>query len=231
MSENVRKLVGVVAMAVLVVVGVAVSSGDDTDFTRNRSFSSAAETFAGADRLEDPDCCDQNAYEISLLQAKYEELENEIALLKGNYEAFVPMVPGLQQMVDLMSAACDSKSLKIDQAMCVADYLIGLELELARQVVLAHGNFGFFHRYEGSSKGPNTIQNAPISEEACQPISYGYGPPPRYAISADTLDGNIAHPETVGSLVEPISWADTPTGMTASHHKWELWIQDKGLCN
>ena len=51
-SENVQKLVGVVVMAVLVVVGVAVSSGDDTDFTRNRSFSSAAGTFVGADRLE-----------------------------------------------------------------------------------------------------------------------------------------------------------------------------------
>jgi hypothetical protein len=37
MSENVRKLVGVVAMAVLVVVGVVVSSGDD-DFTRNGVF-------------------------------------------------------------------------------------------------------------------------------------------------------------------------------------------------
>ena len=35
MSENVQKLVGVVVMAVLVVVGVVVSSGDDTDFTRN----------------------------------------------------------------------------------------------------------------------------------------------------------------------------------------------------
>ena len=35
MSENVRKLVGLVVMAALVVVGVAVSSGDDTDFTRN----------------------------------------------------------------------------------------------------------------------------------------------------------------------------------------------------
>ncbi len=35
MSENVRKLVGVAIMAALVVVGIAVSSGDDTDFTRN----------------------------------------------------------------------------------------------------------------------------------------------------------------------------------------------------
>ncbi len=38
MSENVGKLVGVVVMAVLVVVGVAVSSGDDTNFTRNAAF-------------------------------------------------------------------------------------------------------------------------------------------------------------------------------------------------
>ena len=38
MSENLQKLIGVVAMAVLVVVGVAVSSGDDTDFTRNTAF-------------------------------------------------------------------------------------------------------------------------------------------------------------------------------------------------
>ncbi|HIF65321.1 MAG TPA: hypothetical protein EYQ34_01760 [Acidimicrobiia bacterium] len=38
MSENLQKLVGVVVMAVLVVVGVVVSSGDDTDFTRNTAF-------------------------------------------------------------------------------------------------------------------------------------------------------------------------------------------------
>jgi len=38
MSENVGKLVGVVVMAVLVVVGVAVSSGDDTNFTRNAAY-------------------------------------------------------------------------------------------------------------------------------------------------------------------------------------------------
>ncbi len=38
MTENVRKLVGVVAMAALVVVGVAVSSGDDTNFTRNAAY-------------------------------------------------------------------------------------------------------------------------------------------------------------------------------------------------
>ena len=38
MTENVAKLVGVAAMAALVVVGVVVSSGDDTDYTRNTAF-------------------------------------------------------------------------------------------------------------------------------------------------------------------------------------------------
>jgi hypothetical protein len=38
MTENVAKLVGVALMAALVVVGVAVSSGDDTNFTRNGVF-------------------------------------------------------------------------------------------------------------------------------------------------------------------------------------------------
>jgi hypothetical protein len=37
-SENLRKLIGVAVMAVLVVVGVVVSSGDDTDYTRNTAF-------------------------------------------------------------------------------------------------------------------------------------------------------------------------------------------------
>jgi hypothetical protein len=38
MTENVRKLVGVAAIAALVVVGVVVSSGDDTNFTRNAAY-------------------------------------------------------------------------------------------------------------------------------------------------------------------------------------------------
>ena len=42
-SENLRKLIGVVVMAVLVVVGVAVSSGDDTNFTRNIAFGKGAQ--------------------------------------------------------------------------------------------------------------------------------------------------------------------------------------------
>ena len=38
MSENLRKLIGVAVMAAIVVVGVVVTSGDDSDFTRNAAF-------------------------------------------------------------------------------------------------------------------------------------------------------------------------------------------------
>jgi hypothetical protein len=209
-SENLQKLVGVVVMAVLVVVGVVVSSGDDTDFTRNRSFSSAAETFAGADRLEDPDCCDQNAYEISLLQAKYEDLQNEIALLKGNYEAladgsvqytlgaYPPAPPSVQTIVDGINESCTSKSVDLRLG-CLTDYLHGLELEFARQVVMSHGEFGFFHRYvqvTGAAK-----MDFKVAEEACGPIFYGYGPPPRYALAADTVDGLVVSYE-IGTMTQ-----------------------------
>ena len=59
MSDNLQKLLGLVAMTVLVVLGVVLTNDDDTDFSRNRSFRETAGTFAGADRVEERDCCDQ----------------------------------------------------------------------------------------------------------------------------------------------------------------------------
>ena len=49
MSDNLQKLVGLAAMAVLVVLGVVLTNNDDTDFSRNRSFRETAGTFAGED--------------------------------------------------------------------------------------------------------------------------------------------------------------------------------------
>jgi hypothetical protein len=85
-SENVQKLIGVVVMAVLVVVGVAVSSGDDTDYTRNVSFRDNPERLEGGDRLGDPDCCDQNAYEILKLQNDYMTLKEQMDFVEGSLE-------------------------------------------------------------------------------------------------------------------------------------------------
>ncbi len=71
MSENVRKLVGVVVMAVLVVAGVAVSSGDDTDFTRNTAF--GVPKGAGLDdQVQQPGDA-ENEFEDMVAAAKCEE--------------------------------------------------------------------------------------------------------------------------------------------------------------
>ena len=201
MSENVRKLVGVAIMAVLVVVGVAVSSGDDTDFTRNRSFDAAPSTFAGADRVKEADCCDQNAYEISLLQAKYEDLQNEIALLKGDYEAladgsvqytlgaYPPAPPSVQTVVDAINESCpgNEASPYLSKVLCYNEYLAGFEIEFARQVVISQGEFGFHHVY---------VKGGYLTEEACGPIFYGYGPPPRWALLAHSVDGILVSYDT-----------------------------------
>ena len=85
MSENVRKLVGVVVMAALVVVGVAVSSGDDTDFTRNRSFSAAPSTSEGADKAAD--CCDETLALLGSIQDEVAENSLKLqSLLDGESE-------------------------------------------------------------------------------------------------------------------------------------------------
>jgi uncharacterized protein YjbI with pentapeptide repeats len=70
MTENVRKLVGVAAMAALVVVGVAVSSSDDTDFTRNVSSRGATSPSASADKAAD--CCDET---LALLESMQDQLQ------------------------------------------------------------------------------------------------------------------------------------------------------------
>ena len=59
MSENLQKLIGVVVMAVLVVVGVVVSSGDDTDFTRNTAFTKGGVIAKDAGAEKGGDCCDE----------------------------------------------------------------------------------------------------------------------------------------------------------------------------
>ena len=218
-SENLQKLIGVVVMAVLVVVGVAVSSGDDTDFSRNRSFRDNPATFSGADRVEEADCCDENAYRIS-------KLENEVALLKGNYEAladgsiqytlgaYPPAPPSVQTVVDALNENCSgSPQTKLN---CYSDYLAGFEIEFARQVVISQGEFGFLHRYEKSGGD----KYAKITEEACGPVFYGYGPPPRWALMADSIDGILAS-YPIGVLV-PVA---SKQGAKNKYSSWESFFE------
>ena len=163
MSENLQKLVGVVVMAVLVVVGVVVSSGDDTDFSRNRSFSSAAETFAGADRLEDPDCCDQNAYEILKLETQLAEMNNKVASLDAELDELQQLQPSIAAFLNSFSSSGSSEILEEAaeevwkacprpawwpyppknlttwefrfRATCFYSALVGLEINLAKAIV------------------------------------------------------------------------------------------------
>jgi hypothetical protein len=250
-SENVQKLVGVVVMAVLVVVGVVVSSGDDTDFSRNRSFRDNPATFAGADRVKEADCCDQNAYEISLLQAKYEDLQNEIALLKGNYDALVGSSYKWQHLFEddneaaekvakkIFNSACSASSFgpavaatdsgqKMHRAACIADQLIGFDVEFARQVVLhmvddmgGGADFGFIHR----ATRTDLSSEETLSPEACLPINYGFVSQIHLAIAVDTVDGVVAHPVHFSFWFS--EWSERRIYWQG---EWEQKIEEQGLC-
>ena len=184
MSENLQKLIGVAAMAALVVVGVVVSSSDDTDFTRNTAFAK------GGDET------------LDLLKSIHGQLRTLLDAHPAEASTSGAS-PGVEAAADLMSETCphdDPASWSsFDQARsgqeCVRDYLVGFPLELAREVVLAHGKFGFFHRWNfdlGTRSSYYWRDTAEVTtEEACEPILYGYNPPPRMAIAVDTSDGVV----------------------------------------
>jgi len=251
-SENVQKLIGVVVMAVLVVVGVAVSSGDDTDFSRNRSFRDNPATFAGADRVQEADCCDENAYEISLLQAKYEDLQNEIALLKGNYDALGASYKWQHLFADdneaaekvannILGTACSGSDFytpavantvgeqKWYQAACIADQLIGFDVEFARQVVLhmvsdtggGGKDFGFIHR----ATRTDLSSEETLSPKACLPINYGSVSKIHLAIAVDTVNGVVAHPVHFSFWFN--EWNERRIYWQG---EWEQKIEEQGLC-
>ena len=220
MSENVRKLVGVAAMAVLVVAGVAVSSGDDTDFTRNTAFAK------GGDET------------LDLLKSIHGQLVDNSSKLEGIVDTLrAPEAstsgasPDVEEIVDLMSETCphdDPASWSsFDEARsgqeCVRDYLVGFPLELAREVVLAHGKFGVFHKWnfdlgERASYHPTNIGEV-ATEEACEPIFYGYNPPPRMAIALDTSDGVVL------PAVNEFTPGDTNTGYMQLIEHWYLFSE------
>ena len=219
MSENVRKLIGVAIMAALVVVGVAVSSGDDTDFTRNTAFAK------GGDET------------LDLLKSMHGQLERLVDTHRAPEASTSGASPDVEEIVDLMSETCphdDPASWSsFDQAEagseCVRDYLVGFPLELAREVVLAHGKFGFFHRWNFDlgplSPGDRAYIFAELhhvtTEEACEPILYGYNPPPRMAIAVDTTDGVV-----LPTRNDFFSSSDRTGYMQLIEH-WDLFSEDR----
>ena len=234
MSENLQKLIGVVVMAVLVVVGVVVSSSDDTDFTRNTAFAK------GGDET------------LDLLKSIHGQLRTLLDAHPAEASTSGAS-PDVEEIVDLMSETCphdDPASWSsFDQAEagseCVRDYLVGFPLELAREVVLAHGKFGYFHRWNfdlGTRSSYYWRDLAEVtSEEACEPILYGYNPPPRMAIAVDTTDGVVlptrndffSSSDRTGYMQLIEHWyliSDDPLMVTAENMHWPTQVEYLDFC-
>ena len=233
MSENLQKLIGVVVMAVLVVVGVAVSSGDDTDFSRNRSFRDNPATFAGADRVEEADCCDENAYRISQLEKQVSSLEAELAEVQQLQPSIVSFLnafspgqgsPELQEAAENVWDACKGGPLGpnyIYWAQCYGQNLVGLEIGFAKALVAldqdgagasAAPKFAVFHR---ASKTDNQSPEV-ITTEACAPIFMNGH---QSLLALDTVGGVVAH-----STNFSFSKAVYKEG------KWEEYVSQNEVC-
>ena len=163
MSENVRKLVGVAAMAVLVVVGVVFTGGDDTDFTRNTAFTKGGVIAKDAGADKGYDCCDEALYRIRLIENRLARLEASLNLRAVGNEIESPT-----QRADLIiERNCDAEGILRNAtnlqayASCVALAVHGLAVEDARWVVAGKG-LGFSHDFwDQGGNGPDFGRNVP----------------------------------------------------------------------
>ena len=138
-SENLQKLIGVVVMAVLVVVGVAVSSGDDTDFSRNAFFRSNPGTFAGADRVAEKDVESQILTSLGTLEYRTNNLEIALADLES---AVADMAGNLETLLEVTSAGSPQVEAFADMItlLCVGDSTPLVESKIMRGLDL-HGYY------------------------------------------------------------------------------------------
>jgi len=144
-SENLQKLIGVVVMAVLVVVGVVVSSGDDSDFTRNTAFTKGGVIAKDAGAEKGGDCCDETLYRLGKIEDRLAQIE---ASLQQALQQINDAQPRQLGPVDrIVAAVLLPYGEQADQqpAMVIADalrrsgLLIGLDLETAREVAIGLG--------------------------------------------------------------------------------------------
>jgi hypothetical protein len=214
-SDNFQKLIALAVLAAIVVIGVVLTSGDDTDFTRNAAFAKGgdATSFAkagdvgslakGGDATSFAKAGDETLDLLKSINCQLERLIDTHRIPEASTSGTSCDVEEIEGIVDLMSETClgldpaswSSYAASVTGSRCVRDYLVGFPLELARAVVLAHGKFGFFHRWnfdlgERAAYGPSSLDEV-TTEEACEPILYGYNPPPRMAIAVDTSDGVV----------------------------------------
>ncbi|HCU72763.1 MAG TPA: hypothetical protein DGO43_03005 [Chloroflexi bacterium] len=263
MSDNLQKLLGLVAMTVLVVLGVVLTNDDDTDFSRNRSFRETAGTFAGADRVEEADCCDQTLALLGSMQTQLANNSSQLAEISSQLQTHLSeeseastsgASPDVQQIADQMAETCPladpatwGSGMAVHNASrCVREYLVGFPLELARQVVLAHGTFGFFQRWNFDLGDPNKTSYSLQSqlgevttEEACGPIFYGYNPPPRAAVAVDTYQGVVlpvnnqfGKATSVTGYIQDLELAESSYGSSnlLENMYWPSRIESYGYC-
>ena len=185
MSENLRKLIGVVVMAVLVVVGVFLSSDDDGDFSRNRSISSAADRSVGADPAEIADCCDETLALLASMQDDHAKTLESIQDLRAEIRdvfnqgarAAVGAKPNLETIGWRLTQVCPPPHWPTagiflthielrEAADCVVSYIDGYPLDAAREVVRHHGYFKFVHLFDADLlSSPHPHHHYELSDE------------------------------------------------------------------
>ena len=195
MSDNLQKLVGLVAMTVLVVLGVVLTNDDDTDYSRNRSFRETAGTFAGADRVKEADCCDQTLALLGSLQNQISGVKASLVEVEKSLNTLVSPPGSTQLVVDQILAACaleaanDAHWDEEDHAECVGERILGLPIEFAREIVLTIGHGFVFIGTTLPKTHPDYITGDAwtASGEVCEPWNWGTRLSPRVIILVDAI--------------------------------------------
>ncbi|MFL3003019.1 MAG: hypothetical protein ACJZ4L_04880 [Candidatus Poriferisodalaceae bacterium] len=120
----------------------------------------------------------------------------------ANVEEIVIDLVSVCQYLDPSKWEYDYEYLAASQ--CVRKFLDGFPIEVAKQVVLIEGTYGFLHRYDygemlepwGNLPWPDTEEY--LSAEACEPF-FGYGTFPRFALALDTHNGNVVYKQNAGN--------------------------------
>lgn len=116
----------------------------------------------------------------------------------ANVEEIVIDLVSVCQYLDPSKWEKDYEYLAASQ--CVRKFLDGFPIEVAKQVVLLEGTYGFLHRYDygemlkpKSASWPKTEEY--LSAEACEPF-FGYATFPRFALALDTNNGNVVYEQS-----------------------------------
>ena len=154
MSENLQKLIGVVVMAVLVVVGVAVSSGDDTDFTRNTAFTKGGVMAKEAPPAKGGDCCDETLYRLGQIEDRLSQIETSLqeALPLVRDAQLVDNGPTADQILATLETFTGNDPTRVNPPVLAFAFrdsgvLLGVPLQTAQEAVNLTG-VGFVHSEE-----------------------------------------------------------------------------------